>query len=324
MEEGGATLQLTTLRQLQQLTNLAKGIAKIHQTTDDNRDELQQLRTRLAGLKRRKHELERESAAKRTVYSLINDKINQKSYSADENINGSNNSSSSNANANVRGGGGGGDVDLNQLAELNEKLKDAMDMSVASRVAGVSAFAVENDNIGLRFETFYRGKFCECYYVVLAFSQEEGGESIVVDTHTLPLFVPIRQLVRKYLNSNISVFVEAVNSYLDPYIARREQVKEVIEIAKQRQNNNNNNSNNNNDDDENDAHGLKIASSKSYDLIEIVKGTTSVKLIFDDLASDIPRRALVVNTATQRRLKLLETVFLSSNILQSVTKAFFS
>jgi hypothetical protein len=137
----------------------------------------------------------------------------------------------------------------------------AIEEHIAYRLAGHTILPIlSNATIGIRFETFWRGTFSqlkfsgsclflslflsfslsfflfsnqrtnvgqyfECYYASLALSSDE--QSLIIDKHTFPWFLPLQQLASKYLNDDMRRFVREVGEFLDAFVARRETVKEL-------------------------------------------------------------------------------------------------
>ena len=215
-------------------------------------------------------------------------------------------------------------MNSDELGRLGEEVEAAVkkraeeDALAAYRLAGKSVFLVDDDKVGIRFETFYQGAFFESYYVILAMDPESGEPSVF--RHSLPHFLPLADLEEAYLASNIATFVEKVSDVLHAFVARREHVKALK-----------------------DAHpdAVKdVATTLAFDVVQFTgtvpdSATTpypiSFQLIFDDLAKDIPsrvaatpanprkRRAEVakgdtglIRESSRKRLKSLEHPFFQS------------
>ncbi|KAG0208643.1 hypothetical protein BGX28_000451 [Mortierella sp. GBA30] len=100
--------------------------------------------------------------------------------------------------------------------------------------------------IGIRFETFAHAKYHEPYYVLLTkqtpaapVSMDSMDESQSNDTprnratlqiskHTIPHWIPLRDLERRYLNRDMSTFTRRLSDYLQAFVKRRENINHVI------------------------------------------------------------------------------------------------
>jgi len=93
------------------------------------------------------------------------------------------------------------------LMKEGERLKTE-ELAMAYRLAGKSLFLIPNEKniVGIRFETFFDGKFYDSYFLLLTF--EPVCSKIVVHKHNLPHFIPTLSLADKYLNSDIRVCLD--------------------------------------------------------------------------------------------------------------------
>ncbi|KAG0275163.1 hypothetical protein BGZ95_009116 [Linnemannia exigua] len=98
---------------------------------------------------------------------------------------------------------------------------------------------------GIRFDTFAVGKYFEPYYIMLRTTSKDknnntqDGEDDQLDNrrstfeiakHTLPHWIPLRETEKRYLNRDMSTFTRNVSGYLQSFVARRENVIQIIEI----------------------------------------------------------------------------------------------
>ncbi|CAG8665254.1 18592_t:CDS:2, partial [Racocetra persica] len=93
----------------------------------------------------------------------------------------------------------------------------------AYRLTGKTIFSLKENRVGLRFETFYGGKYREPYYVILSQDKENGQLSVF--KHTIPHFIPLNELESDYLNEDIDKFVNSLHDYLQAFVTRREEAK---------------------------------------------------------------------------------------------------
>ncbi|KAK3834122.1 MAG: Cenp-O kinetochore centromere component-domain-containing protein, partial [Linnemannia gamsii] len=97
---------------------------------------------------------------------------------------------------------------------------------------------------GIRFDTFALGKYFEPYYIMLRTTPKDkginshDGEDDQLDNrksmfeiakHTIPHWIPLRETEKRYLNRDMSTFTRNVSGYLQSFVARRENVVQVIE-----------------------------------------------------------------------------------------------
>jgi len=106
------------------------------------------------------------------------------------------------------------------------------DFKIAYRLIGKTLFYVKDSNqIGIRFDTFFGGKYHECYYAIIDF--DYSTNQLVLYKHTIPYFIPLDTIKARFLNTNIKLFVDAVSDYLNAFVARREQVLMLQQEAKE-------------------------------------------------------------------------------------------
>ncbi|PKI51855.1 hypothetical protein CRG98_027773 [Punica granatum] len=87
---------------------------------------------------------------------------------------------------------------------------------------------LEGARIGIQYETFFAGEPCEIYHVVL--ESKSFLEKMTVQEHTVPFFLPIREVENDLLSSNAMKFIDHVGELLQAYVDRREQVRLIKEL----------------------------------------------------------------------------------------------
>eukprot|EP00250_Pteridium_aquilinum_P024162 c2854_g1_i1 orf=379-1431(+) len=130
--------------------------------------------------------------------------------------------------------------------------------------------------IGVQFDTFYAGERVESFYLVLA--GQSAFESLSVQAHTVPFFVPLKEVETEYLSSSASMFINVTGDLLQAYISRREQIKKLKESKADR---------------------IKLISHTvlcdALDfMVEEFDCKVTVKLGYEDLHSDLPNETKVV------------------------------
>ncbi|XVF48174.1 hypothetical protein PTKIN_Ptkin03bG0169600 [Pterospermum kingtungense] len=81
---------------------------------------------------------------------------------------------------------------------------------------------LEGTRIGILYETSFAGEPCELYHCVL--ESKSFLEKMTVLEHTIPFFLPIREVENDLLSSNAMRFIDHIGELLQAYVDRREQV----------------------------------------------------------------------------------------------------
>lgn len=82
--------------------------------------------------------------------------------------------------------------------------------------------------LGIRIDICRRdGKFDKPYYVLL----KRGDNELHVYRHTIPIFIPIRELEDQYLPQNIHLFVRKLRQELNSWIARCDTIESLQESS---------------------------------------------------------------------------------------------
>ncbi|PPD75449.1 hypothetical protein GOBAR_DD27629 [Gossypium barbadense] len=87
---------------------------------------------------------------------------------------------------------------------------------------------LEGTRIGILYETSFAGEPCELYHCVL--ESKSFLEKMTVLEHTIPFFLPIREVENDLLSSNAMRFIDHIGELLQAYVDRREQVRLVKEL----------------------------------------------------------------------------------------------
>lgn len=85
-------------------------------------------------------------------------------------------------------------------------------MSHRYRLAGRTLFPVDENNVGIRFDTAYQGRYFEPYYIILRVSPKGRSAGLHVHRHTVPYFIPIEKLAADLLNKSIGVCLSPFSS----------------------------------------------------------------------------------------------------------------
>jgi len=90
------------------------------------------------------------------------------------------------------------------------------------RIRNKVIYCLDGARIGIQYETFFAGEPCEIFHCVL--ESKSFLEKMTLIEHTLPFFLPIRELESDLLSSNAIKFIDHLEEILQAYIDRREQV----------------------------------------------------------------------------------------------------
>ncbi|XP_021306413.1 uncharacterized protein LOC110431602 isoform X1 [Sorghum bicolor] len=96
------------------------------------------------------------------------------------------------------------------------------------RIRNKVIYCLDGARIGIQYETFFAGEPCEIFHCVL--ESKSFLEKMIVIEHTLPFFLPIRELESDLLSSNSIKFIDHLEEILQAYIDRREQVRLIKEL----------------------------------------------------------------------------------------------
>ncbi|CAG8444319.1 9242_t:CDS:2 [Ambispora gerdemannii] len=190
----------------------------------------------------------------------------------------------------------------------SDKLK-IEELLQAYSITGKTIFQDKENRVGLRLETFFKGRFLEPYYIFVG--NEPNTEKLIVVKHTIPSFIPLKELETEYLNENIDKFLEIVDDYLQAYVTRREEFSLVHKILGK--------------SDDND-----LASNNACSFFEFCVQTAQginikVSLTYGELKSAIPSKVVVRKVLSEElsesrncvvRMRQIESEFKKRNLLE--------
>ncbi|KAL1209004.1 hypothetical protein V5N11_034495 [Cardamine amara subsp. amara] len=99
---------------------------------------------------------------------------------------------------------------------------------VTYRVGNKVICCLEGARIGIQYETSFAGETYEVYHCVL--ESKSFLEKMTVLEHTIPFFLPLRDLENDLLSSNAKKFIDNVGHLLQAYVDRKEQVRLIKEL----------------------------------------------------------------------------------------------
>jgi len=101
------------------------------------------------------------------------------------------------------------------------------DAILLQRMTGRTIFSLSNGYVGIRLETFYSSKFREPFYLLI--SQETRDDELRIAKHTIPHFIPLRELEKKFLNVDMDSLLHVLEDYVQAFVSRREQIIEIMQ-----------------------------------------------------------------------------------------------
>ncbi|EYU42806.1 hypothetical protein ABFS82_13G007300 [Erythranthe guttata] len=99
---------------------------------------------------------------------------------------------------------------------------------ITYKVGNKMICCLDGARIGVQYETSFAGEPCELFHCVL--ESKSFLEKMTVTEHTIPFFLPIREVENDYLSSNAMKFIDHVGELLQSYVDRREQVRLIKEL----------------------------------------------------------------------------------------------
>ncbi|KAI9232786.1 MAG: Cenp-O kinetochore centromere component-domain-containing protein [Podila humilis] len=142
-----------------------------------------------------------------------------------------------------------------QVPEEEKEQRRMLDILMAYRLTGVTVFTEDEfddqsstldfdddqsgkepikKQIGIRIETFAQAKYYEPYYIMLRIKDAKNKDDddytaeLEVTNHTIPHWIPLRDLVRRHLNRDMKMFTRKVSEYLQAFVVRRENINKLL------------------------------------------------------------------------------------------------
>lgn len=85
---------------------------------------------------------------------------------------------------------------------------------------------MQGGRIFIRFDTVYEDMNFESYYCVL--KSNSSMDKLYVIEHTIPFFLPVRELEKQHLGNSPKMFIDYMGDVLQAYVSRREQVRPSV------------------------------------------------------------------------------------------------
>jgi len=179
-------------------------------------------------------------------------------------------------------------------------------IKIGQAICGFTLFEHENKELALRLETCFEGKYYEHYHIFLDLDK---NEKLRITHHTIPYFIPLDRVQKKYLNTNIKTFIQVVSDYLNCFVSRREQLVQLTTC-------------------ENVFFNRLLTSNASdFTTIEVTHKDRKyhMQLSYEDLLATFPSRAEIVTLDDDRKkLRVYEMVpiFLQNHLKAAFEKVF--
>uniref|UniRef100_A0A8D0GDN9 Centromere protein O n=1 Tax=Sphenodon punctatus TaxID=8508 RepID=A0A8D0GDN9_SPHPU len=108
-------------------------------------------------------------------------------------------------------------------AVLEWKLENVMGMLQAFRLTGISG-KLTNQGVCICLSTAYEGTYLDSYYLDLLLQQP-----VRIQRHSIPVFIPLEQIAKKYLQADIKCFLSVLLDHLNAYAGRKYQTEQLQE-----------------------------------------------------------------------------------------------
>ncbi|XP_015715154.1 centromere protein O [Coturnix japonica] len=106
---------------------------------------------------------------------------------------------------------------------LEWKLKSIKAMLQVFYLTGISG-KLTKQGVCFCISTAYEGTYFDSYYVDLLIKPE-----VQIQRHSVPVFIPLEQIAKKYLQTDIRRFLSVLSDHLNAYVGRRHQADQLEE-----------------------------------------------------------------------------------------------
>ncbi|NXT96712.1 CENPO protein, partial [Anhinga rufa] len=108
-------------------------------------------------------------------------------------------------------------------AILERKIKSIKAMLQLFYLTGISG-KLTKWGVCFCISTAYEGTYLDLYYLDLVIKSE-----VQIRCHSIPIFIPLEQLAKKYLQTDIRRFLSVLSDHLNAYVRRRYQADQLQE-----------------------------------------------------------------------------------------------
>nr|XP_009686488.1 PREDICTED: centromere protein O isoform X1 [Struthio camelus australis] len=106
-------------------------------------------------------------------------------------------------------------------AVLEWKIKTVQAMLQVFYLTGISGKLTKR-GVCFCISTAYEGTYLDSYYVDLIIKP-----AVQIHRHSVPVFIPLEQLAKKYLQTDIKRFLSVLSDHLNAYVGRRYQADQL-------------------------------------------------------------------------------------------------
>ncbi|XP_021246761.1 centromere protein O isoform X2 [Numida meleagris] len=106
---------------------------------------------------------------------------------------------------------------------LEWKMKSIKAMLQIFYLTGISGKLTKH-GVCFCISTAYEGTYLDSYYVDLLIKPE-----VKIQRHSVPVFIPLEQIAKKYLQTDIRRFLSVLSDHLNAYVGRRHQADQLEE-----------------------------------------------------------------------------------------------
>lgn len=100
-------------------------------------------------------------------------------------------------------------------------------IKITQAICGFTLFEHEGKELAVRLETCFEGRYFDHYHIFL--DLDKNQEKLKISHHTIPYFIPLDRVQKKYLNTNMKTFIHVASDYLNSFVSRREQLMQLKE-----------------------------------------------------------------------------------------------
>ncbi|KAM9297991.1 centromere protein O isoform 2-T2 [Morus bassanus] len=108
-------------------------------------------------------------------------------------------------------------------AVLEWKIKSVKAMLQVFYLTGISG-KLTKQGVCFCISTAYEGTYLDSYYLDLVIQPE-----VQIHRHSIPIFIPLEQLAKKYLQTDFRRFLSVLSDHLNAYVGRRYQADQLQE-----------------------------------------------------------------------------------------------
>ncbi|NXB61122.1 CENPO protein, partial [Struthidea cinerea] len=109
---------------------------------------------------------------------------------------------------------------------LEWKIRNLRELLRVFRLTGISG-KLSKRGLSVSFHTAFEGSFLDSFHLELLLRPE--SREFRIRRHSIPPFIPLEQLSRKFLPSDLRGFLDALFRHLNAFVGRRQQLEQFQE-----------------------------------------------------------------------------------------------